>query len=83
MEYIKLDTCAKFHDHRSNNNKVMMGDLIPPPPPPHDCGLKKAHMSNRVKATWYYDCRHFHANMIVQTAAAKVTITQKVEQLHA
>ena len=22
---MKFDTCAKFHDHRSNNNKVMMG----------------------------------------------------------
>ena len=22
VEYIKLDTCAKFHDHQSNNNKV-------------------------------------------------------------
>ena len=25
VEYIKLDTCTKFHDHRSNKNKVMMG----------------------------------------------------------
>ena len=25
VEYIKLDTCATFHDHWSNNNKVMMG----------------------------------------------------------
>ena len=24
VEYIKLDTCAKFHDHQSNNDKVMM-----------------------------------------------------------
>ena len=30
VEYIKLDTCAKFHDHRSNNNKVIMGGLMPP-----------------------------------------------------
>ena len=22
LEYIKLDTCAKFHDNRSNNNKL-------------------------------------------------------------
>ena len=36
MEYIKLDTCVQFHDHRSNNNKVMTD------------GSKKA-MSNRVK----------------------------------
>ena len=26
MEYIKLDTCAKFDDHQRNNNKVMMGE---------------------------------------------------------
>ena len=24
-EYIKLDTCARFRDHWSNNNKVMIG----------------------------------------------------------
>ena len=24
VEYIKLDVCAKFHDHWSNNNKVIM-----------------------------------------------------------
>ena len=29
-EYIKLDTCAKFHDHRNNNNKVVMGEAPPP-----------------------------------------------------
>ena len=32
VEYIKLDTCAKFHDHRSNNNKVMMGWALMAPP---------------------------------------------------
>ena len=32
VEYIKLDICAKFHDHWSNNNKVMMGDYHAPPP---------------------------------------------------
>ena len=47
VEYIKLDTCAKFHDHRSNNNKVMMGG--PHAPPPMTDGSKKP-MSNRVKA---------------------------------
>ena len=26
VEYIKLDTCAQFHDHRSHNSKVMMTD---------------------------------------------------------
>ena len=26
VEYIKLDTCAKFDDHQRNNNKVMMGE---------------------------------------------------------
>ena len=30
VEYIKLDTCAKFHDHRSNNNKVMAWGHAPP-----------------------------------------------------
>ena len=25
VEFVKLDTCAKFHDHQSNNNKVMIG----------------------------------------------------------
>ena len=29
VEYIKLDTCVKFLDHRSNN-KVIMGGEIPP-----------------------------------------------------
>ena len=24
VEYVKLDTCAKFHDHQSNNSKVMV-----------------------------------------------------------
>ena len=24
VEYIKLDTCAKFDDHQRNNNKVMI-----------------------------------------------------------
>ena len=33
IEYIKLDTCAKFHDHRGNNNKVMMGGPHAPLPP--------------------------------------------------
>ena len=35
IEYIKLDTCAKFHDHRSNNHKVMM---------PMTDSSKKAHV---------------------------------------
>ena len=35
VEYIKLDTCTKFHDHRSNNNKVMMGG-------PHDWRFKES-----------------------------------------
>ena len=30
VEYIKLDNCAKFYDHQSNNNKVMMGGHMPP-----------------------------------------------------
>ena len=38
-----LDTCPKFHDHRSNNNKVMMGALIAPPPHMTD-GSRKAHV---------------------------------------
>ena len=25
IEYIKFDTCAKFHDHWSNNEKAIMG----------------------------------------------------------
>ena len=29
VEYIKLNNCAKFHDHRSNNNKVMMVQKSP------------------------------------------------------
>ena len=44
VEYMKLDTCAKFHGHRSNNNNVMMGALMPPPPPPITDGSKKAHV---------------------------------------
>ena len=27
VEYIKLDTCAKFDDHQRNNSKVMIGGL--------------------------------------------------------
>ena len=27
VEYIKLDTCAKFEDHQRNNNKGMIGGL--------------------------------------------------------
>ena len=27
VEYIKLDTCAKFDDHQRNNNKVMIAGL--------------------------------------------------------
>ena len=42
MEYIKLDTCVQFHDHRSNNNKVMMTDD------------SKRAMSNRVKKDFEY-----------------------------
>ena len=32
VEYIKLDTCVIFHDHRINNSKVMMGGPHAPPP---------------------------------------------------
>ena len=51
VEYVKLDTCAKFHDEQRNNNKVMMGGLSCPPPPPPlmTDGSKKKPMSNRVK----------------------------------
>ena len=42
IEYIKLDTCAKFHDHWSNN-KVIMGALMPPPPRKTDSS-EKAHV---------------------------------------
>ena len=49
VEYIKLDTCAKFHDHQSNNNKVMIwGSHAPPPPPPPITDGSKKPMSNRV-----------------------------------
>ena len=41
VEYIKLDTCAKFYDHRSNNHKVMIGG---PHGPPMTDGSKKAHV---------------------------------------
>ena len=45
VEYITLDTCVKFHDHRSNNKVIMGGEIPPklwklwwglhdPPPPP-------------------------------------------------
>ena len=49
VEYIKLDICGTFHDHRSNNNKVMIGgkgggggwgDLMLP----HNWRFKKAHV---------------------------------------
>ena len=46
VEYIKLDTCVKFHDHQSYNNKVMMKG--PYAPSPMTDGSKKP-MSNRVK----------------------------------
>ena len=46
VEYIKLDTCVKFPDHRSNNNQVMMGILMPQPP---WLTVQKWPMSNRVK----------------------------------
>ena len=48
---IKLYTCAKFHDHRSNNNKVMMGGLScpPPPPPPHTHTHTHTHMTDGSK----------------------------------
>ena len=49
VEYIKLDTCAKFYDHRSNNNKVMMEGPHAPPPPPPWLTVQKKPMSNRVK----------------------------------
>ena len=39
VEYIKLDTCAKFHDHQSNNNKVMIGGALMPP---HNWRFKKS-----------------------------------------
>ena len=39
VEYIKVDTCAKFHGHRSNNSKVMMG---PTCLHPHDRRFKKS-----------------------------------------
>ena len=39
VEYIKIDICAKFHDHPNDNKKVMMRGPQPPRP-----------MSNRVKS---------------------------------
>ena len=39
VEYIKLDTCAKCHDHRSDNNKVMMGGPHAPPMTLFDMGF--------------------------------------------
>ena len=47
VEYIKLDICVKFHDHRSNNNNVMMGGGGLCPPSPMTDGSKKP-MSNGV-----------------------------------
>ena len=50
LEYIKLDTCAKFHDHpRNNSNKVIMAPHSPLPPPPPMTDDSKKPMSNRVK----------------------------------
>ena len=46
VEYINLDSCVKFHDHRNNNNKVMIRGGMPPPPITD--GSKKP-MSNSVK----------------------------------
>ena len=46
VEYIKLDTCAKVHDHRSNNNKVMMGGGGPSCPT--WLTVQKKPMSNKV-----------------------------------
>ena len=55
LEYIKLDTCAKFHDHQSNNNKVIMRGGSSPPPPqwltiqksPCQIGLKSSSEDSR------------------------------------
>ena len=47
----QLDTCAKFHDHRSNNSKVMMGGPHALMPPPMTDSSKKP-MSNRVKTLY-------------------------------
>ena len=43
VEYIKLNTCAKFLDHQSNHNKVRVGGLVP-----MTDGSEKKTMSNRV-----------------------------------
>ena len=40
VEYIKLDTCAKLHDHQKNNKKVMMGEGLMPSPLPWLTGQK-------------------------------------------
>ena len=52
VEYIKLDTCVKFHDHRSNNNKVMKGGPHSTPP---WLTVQKKPMSNRVKDFWSFE----------------------------
>ena len=49
VEYIKLDICAKFHDHRSNDNKVMMvGPSCPPPPNSALAGTTTGYIVNVV-----------------------------------
>ena len=52
VEYIKLDTCAKFDDHQRNNNKAMIGGgggggvLM--------TDVSKKPMSNRVNGARFY-----------------------------
>ena len=52
VKYIKFDTCAKFHGHRSN--KETSGQsydgraLMPPPPPSPQLTVQKQPMSNTV-----------------------------------
>ena len=59
VEYIKLDTCAKFDDHQRNKNNVMIegeGVLM--------TDVSKKPMSNRVNgARFYYNLNFINAIM--------------------
>ena len=50
IEYIKLDTCAKFHDHQSDNYKVMTDN-------------SKKPMSNRVK---FFNTTQYNSSKVVK-----------------
>ena len=70
VEYIKFDTCVKFHDHQSSNNKVMMGGPSCPPPP--WLTVQKKPMSNRVNIYGWSSGHFIHTSYDI-----KIIINQR------